>query len=190
MVDYSCAMKLSMPLSVLSAIRQAGENDITVKGGKFMEAIAEADTIVFDKTGTLTHATPKLMDVVTFEGNNPDEMLRIAACLEEHYPHSVANAVVNGAIEKGLEHEEMHSKVQYVVAHGISSFIDDKKAVIGSYHFVIEDENCVIPEEEEYKLKEIPTEYSRLFLAIGGRLAAVLCIFDPLRKEPQAIRWS
>lgn len=183
MVDYSCAMKLSMPLAVLSAMRQARENKISVKGGKFMEAVAEADTIVFDKTGTLTHATPKLMDVVTFEGRDKDEMLRIAACLEEHYPHSVANAIVKGAMDKNLSHEELHSKVKYIVAHGVSSTIDDEKIVIGSYHFVIEDEGCVIPEDEAWKLDEINPEYSRIFMGIGGRLTAVLCISDPVRDD-------
>ena len=183
MVDYSCAMKLSMPLAVLSAIKESREHRISVKGGKFMEAMAEADTLVFDKTGTLTHATPTLMNVVTFDGRGPDEMLRIAACLEEHYPHSVANAIVKGAKDKGLDHDELHSKVEYIVAHGISSSIDGEKVVIGSYHFVFEDEGCVIPESEKYKLDEINKEYSRIFMAIGGRLAAVLCIFDPLREE-------
>ncbi len=187
MVDYSCAMKLSMPLAVLSAIKECREHRISVKGGKFMEAMAEADTLVFDKTGTLTHATPTLMDVVSFEGRDPDEMLRIAACLEEHYPHSVANAIVKGAKDKGLDHDELHSKVEYIVAHGISSFLDDERVVIGSYHFVMEDEGCVIPEGEEYKLDEINREYSRIFMAIGGRLAAVLCIFDPLREEADEV---
>ena len=183
MVDYSCAMKLSMPLAVLSAIKECREHRISVKGGQFMEAMAEADTLVFDKTGTLTHATPTLMDVVSFEGRDPDEMLRIAACLEEHYPHSVANAIVKGAKDKGLDHDELHSKVEYIVAHGISSSIDNEHVVIGSYHFVMEDEGCIIPEDEAYKLDEINREYSRIFMAIGGRLAAVLCIFDPLREE-------
>ena len=183
MVDYSCAMKLSMPLAVLSAIKEAREYGISIKGGKFMELVAEADTIVFDKTGTLTYATPRLMDVISFGNNNPDEMLRIAACLEEHYPHSVANAIVDGALKKGLNHEELHSKVEYIVAHGVSSFIGDKKTVIGSYHFVIEDEGCSIPEDEEYKLDEIKEEYSRIFLAIDGKLSAVLCIFDPVRDD-------
>jgi len=183
MVDYSCAMKLSMPLAVLSAIKECREHRISVKGGKFMEAMAEADTLVFDKTGTLTHATPTLMDVVSFEGRDPDEMLRIAACLEEHYPHSVANAIVKGAKDKGLDHDELHSKVEYIVAHGISSSIDNEHVVIGSYHFVMEDEGCIIPEDEAYKLDKINREYSRIFMAIGGRLAAVLCIFDPLREE-------
>jgi len=183
MVDYSCAMKLSMPLAVLSAIKEAREYGINIKGGKFMEIVSEADTIIFDKTGTLTHATPKLMDVVTFGNEDADEMLRIAACLEEHYPHSVANAIVNGALEKDLKHDELHSKVEYIVAHGVSSFIGEKKAVIGSYHFVIEDEGAEIIENEAYKLDEIKEEYSRVFLAIDGRLSAVLCIFDPVRDE-------
>ena len=178
-------MKLSMPLAVLSAIKEAREYGISIKGGKFMEIVSEADTIVFDKTGTLTYATPKLMDVVAFGDNNEDECLRVAACLEEHYPHSVANAIVNGALEKGISHDELHSKVEYIVAHGVSSYIGDKKAVIGSYHFVLEDEHCLIPEGEEYKLFEIKEEYSRIFLAIDGKLAAVLCIFDPVRSEAQ-----
>ena len=183
MVDYSCAMKLAMPLSVLSAIREARDYGISVKGGKFMEAVAEADTIVFDKTGTLTHATPTLAKVIAFNGNDPDEMLRIAACLEEHYPHSVANAIVAGALKKGLTHEEIHSRVEYIVAHGVSSFIGDKKVVIGSYHFVMEDEGCTIPEKEKYKIDEIDTDYSRIYLAMDGVLVAVLCILDPLRAE-------
>lgn len=183
MVDYSCAMKLSMPLSVLSAIREAREYGISIKGGKFMEAVAEADTIVFDKTGTLTYATPKLMEVITFGGQDPDEMLRVAACLEEHYPHSVANAIVDGAKEKNLSHEELHSKVEYIVAHGVSSYIGEKKVVIGSYHFVIEDEGCQIPADEKDKLDAIKPEYSRIYLAIDGMLTAVLCIFDPVRDE-------
>ena len=183
MVDYSCAMKLSMPLAVLSAITEARDYGISVKGGKFMELVSEADTIVFDKTGTLTYAQPKLMDVVTFGGNDADEMLRIAACLEEHYPHSVANAIVNGAREKGLLHDELHSKVEYIVAHGVSSHIGEKKAVIGSRHFVAEDEHCTIPEEEAHKLDAIAEEYSKIYLAIDGELAAVLCISDPVRAE-------
>lgn len=183
MVDYSCAMKLSMPLSVLSAIREAREYGISIKGGKFMEAVAEADTIVFDKTGTLTYAAPKLMEVITFSGEDPDEMLRVAACLEEHYPHSVANAIVDGAKEKGLSHEELHSKVEYIVAHGVSSYIGAKKVVIGSYHFVIEDEGCQIPADEKDRLDAIKPEYSRICLAIDGMLTAVLCIFDPVRDE-------
>ena len=187
MVDYSCAMKLSMPLSVLSAIREAREYGISIKGGKFMEAVAEADTIVFDKTGTLTYATPKLMEVITFGGESSDEMLRVAACLEEHYPHSVANAIVDGAKEKGLSHEELHSKVEYIVAHGVSSYIGEKKVVIGSCHFVIEDEHCRIPAEEKEKLDAIKPEYSRIYLAIDGMLTAVLCIFDPVRDEASLV---
>ena len=183
MVDYSCAMKLSMPLAVLSAIREARYYGISIKGGKFMELVSDADTIVFDKTGTLTYATPKLMKVVAFGDNDENEMLRMAACLEEHYPHSVANAVVNGARERGLHHEELHSKVEYIVAHGVSSFVGNKKVVIGSYHFVIEDEQCTIPWEEEYKLDGLQEEYSRIYLAIDGKLAAILCIFDPVRDE-------
>lgn len=149
MVDFSCALKLSMPLSVLSAIREAGEYQISVKGGKFLEAVSEADTIVFDKTGTLTHATPKVVDIVTFDALDEMEALRIAACLEEHYPHSIANAVVEEAKQRGISHDEMHSKVEYVIAHGISSKIQDKKAIIGSYHFVFEDEKCTIPEDKQ-----------------------------------------
>lgn len=184
MVDFSCALKLSMPLSVLSAIREAGEHDISVKGGKFLEAVAEAKTIVFDKTGTLTHATPSVVDVVTFDGTDATEDLRIAACLEEHYPHSIANAIVRCAGERGIRHDEMHSKVEYVVAHGISSKLEGhEKAVIGSYHFVFEDEGCVIPENETEKFRRLPTEYSHLFMAIDGRLKAAICIFDPLRGE-------
>jgi len=183
MVDFSCALKLSMPVTVLSAMRECQDNHLTVKGGKFLEAIASADTIVFDKTGTLTMATPKVMDVITFSGRDKDEMLRIAACLEEHYPHSIANAVVEEAAARGLEHNEMHSKVEYVVAHGIASDIDGKKVVIGSWHFVMEDEGCVIPEAEKDKLENISKEYSRLFLAIGGELAAIILLVDPLRPE-------
>ena len=175
MVDFSCALKLAMPLSVLSAMREASSYKMTVKGGSFMEAVAEADTIVFDKTGTLTKAQPVVADVVTFEGRDQAEMLRIAACLEEHFPHSMANAVVAASRERGLVHEEMHSKVDYIVAHGIASHIGEDKVVIGSYHFVFEDEQCVVPEGEE--------EYSHLYLAIAGRLAAVICIEDPLRPE-------
>lgn len=183
MVDFSCALKLSMPLSVLSAIREAGNYNISVKGGKFLEAVAAADTIVFDKTGTLTHATPTVVAIETFGGVDEEEALRIAACLEEHYPHSIANAVVDEALKRHILHEEMHSKVQYVVAHGISSLIEGKKAIIGSYHFVFEDEKCIVPEGEEDKLNNLPDEYSHLFLAIDGVLLAVICIFDPLRKE-------
>lgn len=183
MVDFSCALKLSMPLSVLSAIREAGNYNISVKGGKFLEAVAAADTIVFDKTGTLTHATPQVVAIETFGGIEEEEALRIAACLEEHYPHSIANAVVDEALKRHILHEEKHSKVQYVVAHGISSLIEGKKAIIGSYHFVFEDEKCRVPEGEEEKLNNLPDEYSHLFLAIDGVLLAVICIFDPLRKE-------
>ena len=183
MVDFSCALKLAMPISVLSAIREAGTHKVTVKGGKYLEAMAEADTIVFDKTGTLTKAKPTVVDVVSFEENDPDEMLRIAACMEEHFPHSMAKAVVSAARKKQLAHEEMHSKVEYIVAHGISTTIEDHKTVIGSYHFVFEDEKCVIPEDGKAKFDNIPEEYSHLYLAIDGRLAAVICIEDPLREE-------
>ena len=186
MVDFSCALKLAMPISVLSAIREAGTHKVTVKGGKYLEAMAEADTIVFDKTGTLTKAKPTVVDVVSFEGNDPDEMLRIAACMEEHFPHSMAKAVVSAARKKQLAHEEMHSKVEYIVAHGISTTIEDHKTVIGSYHFVFEDEKCVIPEDGRAKFDNIPEEYSHLYLAIDGRLAAVICIEDPLREEAKA----
>ena len=186
MVDFSCALKLAMPISVLSAIREAGTHKATVKGGKYLEAMAEADTIVFDKTGTLTKAKPTVVDVVPFDNNNPDEMLRIAACMEEHFPHSMAKAVVSAAKKKHLAHEEMHSKVEYVVAHGISTTIENHKAVIGSYHFVFEDEKCLIPEEGREKFDNIPEEYSHLYLAIDGRLAAVICIEDPLREEAKA----
>lgn len=183
MVDFSCALKLAMPLSVLAAMREASSYQMTVKGGKFLEAIAEADTIVFDKTGTLTKAQPTVADVVTFEGRDQNEMLRIAACLEEHFPHSMANAVVQESISRGLVHEEMHSKVDYIVAHGIASYIGDERVIIGSNHFVFEDEKCVIPESEMDKFDSLPPEYSHLYLAIGGRLAAVICIEDPLRPE-------
>lgn len=183
MVDFSCALKLAMPIAVLSAIREASQHNVTVKGGKYMEAVAEADTIVFDKTGTLTKAEPTVAEVVPFGGNNADEMLRMAACMEEHFPHSMAKAVVDAALKKDLDHEEMHSKVQYVVAHGISTTIEGKTAIIGSYHFVFEDENCKIPEGEEAKFEALPEEYSHLYLALEGTLAAVICIEDPLREE-------
>jgi len=183
MVDFSCALKLAMPISVLSAIREAGVHNITVKGGKFLEAAAEADTIVFDKTGTLTKAKPTVVDVVSFNGEDPDELLRIAACMEEHFPHSMAKAVVNAAKKKKLDHEEMHSKVEYMVAHGISTMINEKKAIIGSYHFVFEDEKCMIPEGKEALFASLPVEYSHLYLAIEKELAAVICIEDPLREE-------
>lgn len=187
MVDFSCALKLAMPISVLSAIREASMHNITVKGGKFLEAVANADTIVFDKTGTLTKAQPTVAKVISFNGYEPDELLRIAACLEEHFPHSMANAVVDAARAKKLDHEEMHSKVEYVVAHGISSKINDKKVIIGSYHFVFEDEKCVVPEGKEELFKNLPNEYSHLYLAIGDSLAAVICIEDPLREEAEAV---
>lgn len=183
MVDFSCALKLSMPVAVLSAIRECQDNHISVKGGKFLEAVAEADTIVFDKTGTLTKAIPKVVDVIPFGENDKKEMLAIAACLEEHYPHSIANAVVREAEIQGILHDEMHSKVEYVVAHGIASTIDGQKAVIGSWHFVMEDEKCIVPEGELDKLTQISKDYSRLFLAIGGVLAAVICLDDPIREE-------
>ena len=187
MVDFSCALKLSMPLSVLSAIREAGDRNVSVKGGKFMEAIAEADTIVFDKTGTLTRATPTVMHIETFNDMEEAEALKIAACLEEHYPHSIANAVVGEAKKRGIRHKEMHSKVHYVVAHGIASEIDGKKTVIGSYHFVFEDEKCKLLKKDEKKLEALPDEYSRLYLAIDGKLCAVICIFDPIREEAPEI---
>ena len=186
MVDFSCALKLSMPLAVLSAMRECSKYGITVKGGKFLEAVAEADTIVFDKTGTLTYATPTVARVITFGGNDESEMLRIAACLEEHYPHSIANAVVEEARRQELQHDEMHTKVEYVVAHGISSSIDGQKAIIGSFHFVFEDEGTRVPEEEMEKFSQLPEEYSHLFMAISGKLVAVICIHDPLRTEAAA----
>jgi len=189
MVDFSCALKLAMPISVLSAIREASSYNVTVKGGKYLEAMAEADTIVFDKTGTLTKAQPTVVDVVPFCDKTPDELLRIGACLEEHFPHSMAKAVVNAAQDKGLIHEEFHSKVEYIVAHGISSKINDQKVVVGSYHFVFEDEESQIPEGMEEKFQELPSEYSHLYMAIEGKLAAVICIEDPLREEaPQIIK--
>ena len=187
MVDFSCALKLAMPISVLSAIRQASIHKITVKGGKYMEAVSEASTIVFDKTGTLTKARPTVAKVVSFCEKSEDELLRIAACLEEHFPHSMAKAVVNAAKEKNLSHEEMHSKVEYIVAHGISTTIATKKVIIGSHHFVFEDEKCVIPEGMEQRFAELPEEYSHLYLAIEGRLAAVICIEDPLRPEARDV---
>ena len=183
MVDFSCALKLAMPISVLSAIREASLYHVTVKGGKYLEAVADADTIVFDKTGTLTKAQPTVVDVVSFNGADSDELLRIAACLEEHFPHSMAKAVVDVAQQKHLLHEEMHTKVEYIVAHGISTTIDGKRAVIGSSHFVFEDENCTIPEEKQDLFDSLPKEYSHLYLAIEGKLAGVICIEDPLRVE-------
>lgn len=183
MVDFSCALKLAMPISVLSAIREAGTHQITVKGGKFLEKVAQADTIVFDKTGTLTKAQPTVVKVVPFIDESPDELLRTAACLEEHFPHSMAKAVVNAALERGLTHEEKHSKVDYIVAHGISSMVDGRKVVIGSYHFIFEDENCRIPDGMEERFETLPEEYSHLYLAIEGKLAATICIEDPVREE-------
>lgn len=188
MVDFSCALKLSMPISVLSAMREAQSHGITVKGGKFLEAMAEADTIVFDKTGTITKAQPVVSDVISFCDEKPDELLRIAACLEEHFPHSMAKAVVRAAMDKGLVHEENHSKVEYIVAHGISSRIKDKKVIIGSYHFVFEDEQCVIPQGKEELFESLSGECSHLYLAIDGVLAAVIAITDPIREEaPQVV---
>ena len=181
MVDFSCALKLAMPISVLSAMHDCSRAGITVKGGRFMEAVAEADTIVFDKTGTLTYSAPKVAKVLTFGGRDENEMLRLAACLEEHYPHSIANAVVAEAASRGLIHEEFHSKVEYVVAHGISSMVEGERVLIGSHHFIIEDEQCSEPDDERYR--ELPGEYSHLYLAIGGEVAAVICIEDPLREE-------
>lgn len=189
MVDFSCALKLAMPLTVLSAIREASTYDITVKGGKYLEAMAEADTIVFDKTGTLTKAQPTVVDVISFNGQSSDELLRIAACLEEHFPHSMAKAVVNKAIERNLVHEELHSKVEYIVAHGIYSTLEGRKIIIGSHHFVFEDENATVPEDKKQLFEELPEQYSHLYMAIDGLLAAVICIEDPLRKEaPEVIR--
>ena len=187
MVDFSCALKLSMPLAVLSAMRECGSYHITVKGGKYLEAMAKADTIVFDKTGTLTHATPTVARVVPFGGRDERSVLCVAACLEEHYPHSMANAVVKEALRRGISHEEMHSEVEYVVAHGIASRIDGEKVVIGSYHFVFEDEGCVIPAGEQERFDALPPEYSHLYLAMGGTLAGVICVADPLREEASAV---
>ena len=183
MVDFSCALKLAIPVAVLSAMRESSGHHISVKGGRFLEAVAKADTIVFDKTGTLTYATPKVAQVVPFGGHREADMLRLAACLEEHYPHSMANAVVEEAKRRGLTHEEYHSQVQYVVAHGISSMVEDKKVIIGSAHFVFEDEGCCIPEGEQEKYDALPAAYSHLYLCIDGELAAVICIHDPLRRE-------
>ena len=187
MVDFSCALKLAMPLSVLSAMREAGREHITVKGGKFLEAVAKADTIVFDKTGTLTHACPRVAKVIPFHGKDEAEMLRLAACLEEHFPHSMANAVVDEARRRGLNHEERHAKVEYLVAHGIASSVDGEQVRIGSAHFIFEDEKCSIPEGEQEKFNTLPPEYSHLYLAIGGVLSAVICISDPLREEAKKV---
>ena len=188
MVDFCCALKLAMPISVLSAIREASLYNVTVKGGKFLEAVAEADTIVFDKTGTLTKAHPTVVDVVNFNDEySSDDMLRVAACLEEHFPHSMAKAVVDAASKKGLSHEEMHTKVEYIVAHGIATSINGKRTVIGSYHFVFEDEKCVVPEGKKPLFESLPLYYSHLYLAIEGKLSAVICIEDPLRDEAAAV---
>ena len=183
MVDFSCALKLSMPIAVLSAMKEASDHHLSVKGGRFLEAVSEADTIVFDKTGTLTRAEPKVAQVVTFGGNEEADMLRLAACLEEHYPHSMAKAVVAEAARRGLRHEERHSHVEYLVAHGISSSVDGQKVVIGSHHFVFDDEHCVIPAGEQAKFDALPDTYSHLYLAVSGVLAAVICVEDPLRQE-------
>ncbi len=183
MVDFSCALKLAMPISVLSAIREAGSYQITVKGGKFLENVSEADTIIFDKTGTMTKAEPTVVEIVPFAEESSDNLLRISACLEEHFPHSMARAVVHAAEERGLTHEETHSKVEYIVAHGISSMVEERRVLIGSYHFIFEDEGCHIPEGMEERFEQLPEEYSHLYLAIEGKLAAVICIEDPLREE-------
>lgn len=187
MVDYSCALKLAMPISVLSAIKEANDHQIVVKGGKYLEAMAEAETIVFDKTGTLTKAEPTVLDIVSFNGMKCKELLRIAACLEEHFPHSMAKAVVQAAVDRNLVHEELHSEVEYIVAHGISSMIENKKVVIGSYHFVFEDEQCTIPEGKEELFEKLPEECSHLYMAIEGKLAGVICIEDPLREEAKDV---
>ena len=187
MVDFSCALKLAIPVAVLSAMRESSGHHISVKGGRFLEAVAKADTIVFDKTGTLTYATPKVAQVIPFGGHREADMLRLAACLEEHYPHSMANAVVEEAKRQGLTHEEYHSQVQYVVAHGISSMVENKKVIIGSAHFVFEDEGCCIPEGEQEKYDALPAAYSHLYLCIDGELAAVICIHDPLRREAKDV---
>ena len=189
MVDFSCALKLAMPISVLAAIREANAHHITVKGGKFLEAVAEADTIVFDKTGTLTKAQPTVVDVVSFNGDSKENLLRLAACMEEHFPHSMAKAVMDAAKERGLTHEEMHSKVEYIVAHGISTMVDGRNAIIGSHQFVFEDEKCTIPVGKEELFRNLPEEYSHLYLGIEGKLAAVICIEDPLRPEaPEVVK--
>lgn len=182
-VDFCCALKLAMPVTILSAMREAGEHHISVKGGKFIEAFAEAETIVFDKTGTLTNATPQVKSIISFSGQDEKEMLRLAACLEEHYPHSIANAVVKASSDRGLDHEEKHSTVEYIVAHGIASSVEDSRVLIGSYHFIFEDEKCRVPEDERKKFDELPDEYSHLYLAIDGTLAAVILIEDPLKEE-------
>ncbi|MBY2477638.1 heavy metal translocating P-type ATPase [Clostridioides difficile] len=187
MVDFSCALKLSIPISVLSAMRECNNHNITVKGGKFLEGVAYADTIVFDKTGTLTKAQPTVSDIITFQDYNKKDMLRLAACLEEHFPHSIANAVVYEAEKQGLSHKEMHTEVEYIIAHGISTKVDNKKVIIGSKHFVFEDEKCTIPDGEEDKYNNLSDEYSHLFMAISGKLSAVICINDPLREEAKYV---
>ncbi len=187
MVDYSCALKLAMPISVLSAIREAGEGKVTVKGGRFLEAVSEADVIVFDKTGTLTKAQPTVKDIISFSGESKEELLKEAACLEEHFPHSIANAVVKAAEDVGITHEELHAKVEYVVAHGISSNISGSRALIGSFHFVFEDENVIIPEDKKEMFDELPDEYSQLYYAKDGKLAAVILIEDPIREDAKAV---
>ena len=187
MVDFSCALKLSMPLAVLSAMRECGMAHITVKGGKYLEALAKADTIVFDKTGTLTRATPQVVDIIPFSNSEKDDVLRLAACLEEHFPHSMANAVVRAAREQGLSHEEMHSEVEYIVAHGIASRVGGERVVIGSYHFVFEDEHCIVPADEQEKFDQMPAEYSHLYMAASGQLVGVICIADPLRPEAASV---
>ena len=187
MVDFSCALKLSMPLAVLSAMRECGMAHITVKGGKYLEALAKADTIVFDKTGTLTRATPQVVDIIPFSNSEKDDVLRLAACLEEHFPHSMANAVVRAAREQGLSHEEMHSEVEYIVAHGIVSRVGGERVVIGSYHFVFEDEHCIVPADEQEKFDQMPAEYSHLYMAASGQLVGVICIADPLRPEAASV---
>ena len=187
MVDFSCALKLSMPLAVLSAMRECGTAHITVKGGKYLEALAKADTIVFDKTGTLTRATPQVVDIIPFSNSEKDDVLRLAACLEEHFPHSMANAVVRAAREQGLSHEEMHSEVEYIVAHGIASRVGGERVVIGSYHFVFEDEHCIVPADEQEKFDRMPGEYSHLYMAASGQLVGVICIADPLRPEAASV---
>ena len=187
MVDFSCALKLSMPLAVLSAMRECGTAHITVKGGKYLGALAKADTIVFDKTGTLTRATPQVVDIIPFSNSEKDDVLRLAACLEEHFPHSMANAVVRAAREQGLAHEEMHSEVEYIVAHGIASRVGGERVVIGSYHFVFEDEHCIVPADEQEKFDQMPAEYSHLYMAASGQLVGVICIADPLRPEAASV---
>ena len=187
MVDFSCALKLSMPLAVLSAMRECGTAHITVKGGKYLEALAKADTIVFDKTCTLTRATPQVVDIIPFSNSEKDDVLRLAACLEEHFPHSMANAVVRAAREQGLSHEEMHSEVEYIVAHGIASRVGGERVVIGSYHFVFEDEHCIVPADEQEKFDQMPAEYSHLYMAASGQLVGVICIADPLRPEAASV---